>query len=149
MKVREALRRPAVAIAPDHTVRTAAQLMRSTGVGALVVVDDAAAPLGIVTDRDLVTRTLAADLPPDARIDSVMSTPLVTVDADGDLHSCFGLFRVNGIRRLVVVEGGTYTGVVSVDDLLVDLAADLGDLARPVTAETVFGQHDAPVPATI
>jgi len=38
--------------------------------------------------------------------------------------------------------------MLSVDDLLIDLASDLSDLARPVTAEVVFGgHHDAPVPA--
>jgi len=148
MKVREALRRSAVAIAPEQTVRTAAQVMRSSGVGTLVVVDEAAAPVGIVTDRDLVTRALAADVPADARIDAVMTTPVVTVAADADLHSCFRLFRVNAVRRLVVVDGATFAGVVSVDDLLVDLVGDLGDVVRPVTAETLFGQHDAAVPAT-
>lgn len=148
MKVRDALRRSAVAITPDHTVRTAAQVMRGTGVGTVVIVDDGTAPLGIVTDRDLVTRSLAADAPLDARVDSVMSTPVVTVSADADLHSCYGLFRVNGVRRLVVVDGTAVIGIVSIDDLLVDLAADLGDLARPVTAETLFGHHDAVVPAT-
>lgn len=148
MKVREALRRSAVAIAPEQKVRTAAQVMRSSGVGTLVVVDEAAAPIGIVTDRDLVTRSLAADAPVDARVDSVMTTPVVTVTGDADLHSCFGLFRVNGVRRLVVVDGAALIGIISVDDLLVDLAGDLGDLVRPVTAETLFGQHDAAVPAT-
>ena len=148
MKVRDVLRRSAVGIAPDQTVRTAAQVMRSAGVGTLVVVDERAAPLGIVTDRDLVTRSLAADAPANARVDSVMTTPVVTVAADADLHGCFGLFRVNGVRRLVVVDGAAFVGIVSVDDLFVDLAADLADLARPVTAETLFGQHDAAVPAT-
>lgn len=147
MKVREALRRSAVAIAPEQTVHAAAQVMRSAAVGTLVVVDDDR-PVGIVTDRDLVTRSLAVDGPTDARVDSVMTAPVVTVGADDDLHSCFALFRTNGLRRLVVVDGTTFAGVVSVDDLLIDLAGDLGDLARPITAETLFGQHDAAVPAT-
>ena len=149
MKVREALRRSAVAIAPEQSVRAAAQVMRSAGVGTLVVVDEHAGPLGIVTDRDLVTRSMAADAPLDARVDSVMTTPVVTVAGDADLHSCFALFRVNGVRRLVVLDGTAFVGIVSVDDLLVDLAGDLADLARPVTAETLFGHHDAGVPATI
>ena len=37
--------------------------------------------------------------------------------------------------------------MITVDDLLMDLAADLGDLARPVTAEVIFGHHDGPLPA--
>jgi len=38
--------------------------------------------------------------------------------------------------------------MLSVDDLLIDLAGDLADLARPVTAEAIFGHHDSSVPAT-
>lgn len=147
MKVRDGLRRSAVAIAPEQSVHAAAQIMRSAGVGTLVVIADDR-PVGIVTDRDLVTRSLAVAGPADARVDSVMTTPVVTVDADADLHSCYALFRTNGLRRLVVVDGATFVGIVSIDDLVIDLAADLGDLARPITAETVFGQHDAVVPAT-
>jgi len=147
MRVRDALRRSAVAIMREQTVLAAAQVMRDAGVGALVVVDDDR-PVGIVTDRDLVTRSLSVGGPADARVDSVMTTPVVTIAADADLHGSFALFRTNGLRRLVVVDGDTFVGIVSVDDLLIDLAADLGDLARPITAETVFGHHDAPVPAT-
>lgn len=147
MKVRDALRRSAVAISPEQTVYAAAQVMRSAGVGTLVITEGDR-PVGIVTDRDLVTRSLAANGPSDARVDSVMTSPIVTIAADDDLHSAFALFRTNGLRRLVVVDAGAFVGIVSVDDLLVDLAADLSDLARPVTAETVFGHHDAAVPAT-
>jgi hypothetical protein len=39
--------------------------------------------------------------------------------------------------------------MISIDDLLVDLASDLTDLARPVTAELLFAHRDSPVPATI
>lgn len=146
MKVRDSLRRSAVAVTPEQTVRVAAEVMRSAGVGALVVVEDDR-PIGIVTDRDLVTRSVAEGGPIDARVDSVMSAPLVTIGADEDLRRSFAMFRTHGVRRLVVVDGDTFAGTVSIDDLLIDLAGDLGDLARPVTAETIFGHHDAVVPA--
>ena len=147
MRTGDAIRRSEVAVRADQTVHAAAKLMSAAGVGALVVIDEDHAPIGIVTDRDLVRRSMARNGPGDARVDSVMSTPVVTIDADADVHSAFALFRSNGARRLVVVEDGAFIGVVSVDDLLIDLAADLSDLARPVTAETVFGHHDAAVPA--
>lgn len=147
MNVRDLLRRSAVGVAPDRTVRDAAQIMRSTGVGMLVVLDDDHL-VGVVTDRDLVTRSLAAGTPDDARVDSVMTAPPVTIDAAADAHSCFGVFRTHGVRRLVVVEHDRVVGVVAVDDLLIDVAGDLADLVRPITAETIFGHHDAAVPAT-
>jgi CBS domain-containing protein len=75
-----------------------------------------------------------------------MSAPVVTIDADADLHDAFGLFRKNAVRRLAVVRDDRFVGMLSIDDLLIDLAADLSDLARPVTAEVIFGHHDSPLP---
>ena len=147
MRTIDTLRRSAVAVTPDQTIRHAAQLMEQAGVGALAVVDGLQL-VGIVTDRDLVRRAMAKDLPSDARIDAVMTTPVVTIEADADLHDAFAFFRTNAVRRLAVVRGAEFRGIVSVDDLLIDLAADLADLARPVTAEVLFGHRDSPVPAT-
>ena len=71
----------------------------------------------------------------------------MTIDAEADLHGAFTLFRTHAVRRLAVVREGRFVGMITVDDLLIDLAADLADLARPVTAEVLFGHHDVPVPA--
>ena len=146
MRVDEGLRRSAVAVGPDATVTKAAAVMDAVGVGALAVVDGDCL-VGIVTDRDLVRRVLARGLPLDARVDSVMSMPVVTIDADDDLHSAFAAFRRHGLRRLAAVRDGRFVGMVTVDDLLINVAGDLGDLARPVTAEMLFPQRDATVPA--
>lgn len=147
MRVRDGVRRVGVTIEPDQTVSTAARIMEESGVGSLVVVDEGGVA-GIVTDRDLVRRVMAPGLDPDARIDHVMSTPVVTVQAEDDLTSAFGRFRDHALRRLVVLDGSALVGVLTIDDLLIDLTSQLGDLMRPVTAETIFGQHDSPVPAT-
>jgi signal-transduction protein with cAMP-binding, CBS, and nucleotidyltransferase domain len=100
-----------------------------------------------VTDRDLVRRGLARGLPSDARVDGLMTSPVITIDADDDLHKAFALFRTNAVRRLAVVRAGQFLGTVTIDDLLVYLAADLSDLARPVTAEILFAHRDSAVPA--
>lgn len=120
--------------------------MEQAGVGALAVLDDGHL-VGIVTDRDLVRRAMARGLAGDARVDGVMSSPVLTVDADADLHDTFAVFREHAVRRLAVVRGGELVGVLTIDDLLMDVAADLSDLARPVTAEVLFAHRDSPVPA--
>ncbi len=147
MRTIDAIRRSGVAIGPDQTITAAAAVMDQAGVGALAVVDGQGGLIGIVTDRDLVRRGLARRLDADARVDGVMSAPVLTIDADADLHDAFALFRTHGVRRLAVVRDGQFVGTVTVDDLLIDLAADLADLARPITAEVVFGHHDSAVPA--
>lgn len=147
MRTMDAVRRSGIGIEPQQTVREAAAIMEETGVGALAVIDDQRL-VGIVTDRDLVRRAMARGLAPDARVDGVMSAPVITIDAEADLHDAFALFRSNALRRLAVVRDGKFVGMITVDDLLVDLAADLADLARPVTAEVLFAHRDSPVPAT-
>jgi CBS domain-containing protein len=147
MRTTDAIRRSGVAIGPERTIQDAAVVMDQAGVGALAVIDDGSL-VGIVTDRDLVRRGLAKGLSNDARVDGLMSAPVTTIDANADLHSAFGLFRDHAVRRLAVVDGEQFLGIISVDDLLVDLAGDLADLARPVTAEVLFAHHDSAVPAT-
>jgi CBS domain-containing protein len=147
MRTIEAIRRSGVAVGPGDTIRDAAIDMEQAGVGAVVILEEDR-PIGIVTDRDLVRRGLARGLDADARVDGVMSSPVVTIDAEQDLHDAFAVFRENALRRLAVVRDGRFVGMLTVDDLLVDLAADLSDLSRPVTAEVLFGHRDSPVPST-
>ena len=147
MRVLEGIRRSGIGIRPEQTIREAATIMERAGVGALAVVDGDRL-VGLVTDRDLVRRGMARDLPNDSRVDSLMTTPVVTIDAAAELHDAFALFRTHGNRRLAVLQEGQFVGMITVDDLLINLAADLMDLSRPVTAEVIFGHHDSPLPAT-
>jgi CBS domain-containing protein len=148
MRTIEAVRRSGVGIGPEQSIRHAAAIMEQAGVGALVIIDGGRL-VGIATDRDLVRRGLAKGLSIDARVDGVMTAPVVTIDADADLHDAFAYFRTHAVRRLAVMRGAQFVGMITVDDLLVDLAADMGDLARPVTAEVLFAHHDSPVPANV
>jgi CBS domain-containing protein len=87
-------------------------------------------------------------MPLDARVDAVMSSPVITIAADADLHEAFSLFRTHGVRRLAVVRDEQFIGMITVDDLLVDLANDLVDLTRPVSTEIHEPHRDSAVPAT-
>ncbi len=146
MRVIDAVRRSGLGVAPDRTITEAAVIMDKAGVGSLAVIDGEEL-VGIVTDRDLVRRAMAGRLSSEARIDAVMSTPVVTIDAEADLHGAFALFRRHAVRRLAIVREGRFVGMITIDDLLIDLAADLADLARPITAEVLFAHRDSPVPA--
>lgn len=145
MRVSEAVRRQVVTVAPDASIAQAAGIMESSGVGALAVVDDGSLA-GIVTDRDIVCRGIAHGVPLDGRIDSLMSTPVHSVAADSDLHDASAMFRQHPVRRLAVVDGATVVGVITVDDLLINVSSHLADLCQPVTAEAIFGQRNAPAP---
>jgi CBS domain-containing protein len=146
MRTIDAVRRSGVGIGPERTVRDAAAIMEQAGVGSLAVIDGTRL-VGIVTDRDLVRRALAPGLASDVRVDTVMTSPVVTIDADADLHDAFAIFRTHGMRRLAVQRDDQFVGMMTIDDLLVDVAADLADLARPVTGEILFAHRDGVVRA--
>jgi CBS domain-containing protein len=141
----EAIRKRIVSVPPDAKLSHAAEVMESANVGALVVLDGERLA-GIVTDRDIVVRGVAHNLPGDARIDAVMTTDVVTLQADADLRSALPIFSSHACRRLPLMRDDRVVGMLTVDDLLVDLIADLGDVARPITGEVIFGHHDSPLP---
>ena len=144
MRTIDELRRSGVSIGPDRSIRDGATVMEQSGVGSLAIIDGHEL-VGIVTDRDLVRRGLATGLPTDTTIDRVMSAPVIAIDADTDLDVAFGLFRTHMVRRLAVLRDGQFIGMITVDDLIVGLAADLRDLTWPIKGEVLFPQHDRPV----
>jgi signal-transduction protein with cAMP-binding, CBS, and nucleotidyltransferase domain len=91
---------------------------------------------------------MAKGLPGDARVDGIMSCPVLVIDAEADLHDAFAMFRDRGVRRLAVTQRGRFEGMITVDDLLIEIARDLTDLVRPVRREVLFADHDSPVPTT-
>ena len=121
---------PARSIYADASVLEIAQRMRDEEVGSLVVVDGEDNPLGIVTDRDLLRRVIAAERPYDTTTAAdVMSQPLYTADADEPLDKLVQTLANHGVRRLAVLDRHELTGVVSLDDLLLELGAELSSLA--------------------
>lgn len=148
MKVKEVIRKLPETIEVGQSLTEAAQQMDRAAVGALVVVDEGR-PVGIVTDRDLVVRGLARHVAPDGRVDSVMSMGLIALEANDDLRHAIDLFSVHAIRRLPVVEGGRVCGMITLDDLIVDVAQDLAEAVRPMTAQVLFGHPEPAPPMTV
>jgi len=119
----------------DETVQGAALLMRKHHVGDLIVIDQAggeAAPVGIVTDRDIVVSVIALGLDPAGlQVDDIMSDDLLTCRENDDVYETIEHMRLRGIRRVPVVNAaGGLRGIVSADDLLEFLAEEMGDLSR-------------------
>lgn len=136
MSIESLLRRPVCTLPPDAPCREAAQLLRDEGVGCVVVSEDAR-PLGIVTDRDLVVRVMAAGLDPGkVLLREVMSGEPVFLARERSVEQVFATMREQRVRRIPVVDAeGQLEGVLALDDLLLLLADQLGDLAEAVRVE--------------
>ncbi|HYL00964.1 MAG TPA: CBS domain-containing protein [Steroidobacteraceae bacterium] len=115
---------------PDTTALEAARLMRSRHVGDVVVVSDVEkerVPVGVVTDRDLAIEVLgngreAAIMP----LSGLVRAPVVIAAEYEDVHSALERMRAHGVRRMPVVDDrGALVGIVTLDDLLGALLADM------------------------
>jgi CBS domain-containing protein len=120
----------------DATVREIADQMDIHSVGCLLVVDDADAPLGVITDRDLLRRVVAAGRDPEkTTARDVMTSELVTATAGEPLARAIERMREHGIRRLPVLEGGRAVAMLSLDDVLQSLSGDLWNLSEALRIE--------------
>jgi len=108
----------------DQSIAETARIMRDAQVGAVLVVSGESLT-GVVTDRDLVVRGLAAGLSPDDPVGPLCSPKLVGVAADADVSHAEQLIAENAVRRLPVIDGeGQIVGMVSMGDLAVSAASD-------------------------
>jgi CBS domain-containing protein len=122
--------------APDAPVVNIADLMDRHSVGCVVVVDGSGKPLGIVTDRDLVSRVVAAGREAEkTTAGEVMSADLFSVDAREPLAQVLEQMRERGVRRVPVLEAGRVTGIASLDDILFSIATDIWNIAETVRIE--------------
>jgi signal-transduction protein with cAMP-binding, CBS, and nucleotidyltransferase domain len=132
MRVRDMMNSPTVTVGAADSIRQAAEAMRAHDVGCVLVTADGV-PLGVVTDRDIAIRVVALGLDPADPVTTVMSKPVVTVDADADLADAYRDFRRSGRRRLPVLVKGRVVGLLAIDDLFLDVFQRFADLLGPVS----------------
>jgi CBS domain-containing protein len=123
---------------PEETAFQAAERMHQRTVGALVVVDEANAPIGIVTDRDLMVRVIAAQRDPLVTcLREVMTRSPKTVSELTSLESALSLMQSGAFRRLPVVSDlGHLVGMVTLDDILLLLSEEFTLVGRLLEKET-------------
>jgi CBS domain-containing protein len=122
---------------PDDSLVDVARLMVTHDCGEIPVVEPGTyKPLGVVTDRDIVCRTIAeARDPLELTAKNCMSSPAITVTPDMALDACCQLLEGHMIRRAPVVDdGGRCCGIVSQADLATKAAKSLtAEMVRQVS----------------
>ena len=111
--------RDVATIAPEAPVRTAVEQLGSANVGALVVSDDGATVVGIISERDVVRR-LAADGPGllDAPVSSIMQADVFTCTSADPVDDLMHRMTEHRIRHLPVVDDGQLVGIISIGDVV-------------------------------
>lgn len=127
-------RKTVAIIQPSQSIAEAAEAMRDRHVGALVVVQADLKPVGMLTDRDIVTRVVSVrkDITATPVSDAMTPDPILA-HVDDTLDRTLFAMRHQGVRRLPIVDAqGRVAGLISLDDVLVLLAAELDQTAATV-----------------
>ncbi|MEF8773476.1 MAG: CBS domain-containing protein [Halobacteriales archaeon] len=135
MPVEDLARSDVVTADLETPVSELAASMDQENVGS-VVITDGAESVGIVTDRDLAVRVLAAGVDPGSqRAEDVMTDELHTIDRNTGFYQAATTMAKHGIRRLPVRDGDDLVGIVTADDLNELLADEHQHFAEVIRAQ--------------
>jgi CBS domain-containing protein len=120
MLCKEIMQWPVRWVSEQDTVETAARIMKRENIGFLPVTDASGRFIGTLTDRDIVVRAVAEELPAGTRVAQVMTHEAVRCSREDDLGHARHLMGLHAKSRIVCTDaGGHIEGVISVGDLAV------------------------------
>jgi CBS domain-containing protein len=159
MIARDVMTRDVVSVTPDTPVRKIASLLVKHGIGAVPVIDGSGAPIGIVSESDLIRPDRAAreawrqswleilaegePLAPDLfawlgsqnhNARAVMCAPVITVSEETNLREIAEILTTRRIRRVPVVTDNRIVGIISSADLVRALSVSLNKLVAEARA---------------
>ena len=118
MQIRELMSKSVVSITPEESAALAARLLTRHNLGMLPVCGQDGRLVGVVTDRDIVTRCLAAGPDPSrVPVEDIMTRELETLSPQEEGEAALARMAGCQVRRLPVVEEGKVVGVLSLADL--------------------------------
>ena len=124
MRIEEIMTTDVETCMPKSTLQEVASKMREINVGSIPICEEGRL-VGIVTDRDIVVRGLAEQIPSDAAISEILSAEVITGTVELTVEEAADLMAVHKIRRLPIVSDERVIGIVSLGDLAIkDVSAN-------------------------
>jgi CBS domain-containing protein len=117
-QLRDIMSQNVASVSPQDNVYQAATLMKQHNVGLIPVVENGALR-GVITDRDVVLRSVATKQPNSMSVSDVMTNNVITGTPEMSVNEASQLMAQNQIRRLPVVENNQLVGIVSLGDMAV------------------------------
>jgi len=114
-----------VTVLHDSTLNHSIDMMNKNNIGAIVVVDEKRNPIGILTERNIVN-IANGGIDGDVNITEVMSSPIISVDINDNIHDVVKLMEIKNIRRVLVVSEGKLVGIVGTRDIVRNLQGNYG-----------------------
>ena len=123
----------------NATLDEVAKLMVQNDCGEIPIVDSSDRPIGVITDRDIVCRAVAQGKNPTGHtVETVMTSPVVTVRADAPIEDVVATMERHQIRRVPVVDdGGCCAGIIAQADIAFEaIPSKAAELVREVSRNT-------------
>ncbi len=118
MQIKDVMSRKVISISPEESAAVAARLLAQHNIGALPVCGREGQLRGVLTDRDIVLRCVAAeDDVRTSRVSDLMTRRVVSVHPEDSLEQAAALMADAQVRRLPVEQGGRLVGMLSLADL--------------------------------
>jgi CBS domain-containing protein len=118
IQVQDLMSSPVITVTQKETTEEVAKIMSKNNFGSIIVTSSKGKLLGIITERDIVTRLTAMNrLPSEVKVEEVMSRPVVTIAPGKDIKEAAKSMKEHGIRRLVVVDREKIIGVITSRDI--------------------------------
>jgi CBS domain-containing protein len=141
MQVKDVMTPDPACCTADTTLPMVARMMVEHDCGEIPVVDNQSSkvPVGVVTDRDIVCRTVANGLNPlDLTAADCMTKPVVTVTSDLSVEECCQIMEAKRVRRIPVVnERGSCVGIVALADIALQTGKRVaGEIIKEVSEPT-------------
>lgn len=116
--VRDIMQTDVITATPDETIAAIAKKMCDHDIGFVPIVDASQHVLGVVTDRDIVIRAVASNMPLTTPAKQLMSTSSIqTVTPDTSIAATASCMGEGLVRRLPVVDQGKIVGIVTLGDV--------------------------------
>lgn len=142
MKVKDCMCNNVYYITPNNTIKDCARLMCDNHVGCIPVCDDSQNVVGLVTDRDLILRSIACDKDANQTpVSEIMTCKVCCCNPEIDIKEAEDLMSKYQIRRLPVVDGNNkIVGIITLGDLVKNTNITTDDVST--TLENICGSDD-------
>jgi CBS domain-containing protein len=124
-------------ISLDATIQDAAEKLAANDIGVLPICNGEGRLQGMLTDRDIVVKVVAAGMDPaTTTVETVaQGTEVVTIGADDSVDEALQTMKQHKVRRLPVIDGQKCVGIVSQGDIATNVSEDkVGDLVEAISA---------------
>ncbi len=115
--VSDIMKKDVISIDEAKTIKDAANMMNEARIGSIIITKDDT-PIGILTERDFVTKIAAKEIPLSTPLSEVMTKPLLVIEPNQTVWEAAEIMKNMGIHRVAVQEGNKIIGMVTTTDLV-------------------------------